>query len=60
MSDKHNERQCYAWPLNAPNVAYNFTKVVDERPDYVGTGEPVCFMEYGGFCISGVLIVNKH
>ena len=26
----------------------------------VGTGEPVRFTEYGGFRISGVLIVHKH
>ena len=25
-----------------------------------GTGEPVCFTEYGGFCISGNLIVHKR
>ena len=29
-------------------------------PDTVGTGEPVCFTEYKGFHISGVLIVHNH
>ena len=34
-------------PIESPTVAYNFTKTVDER------------QEYGGFCISEVLIVHN-
>ena len=34
-------------------MAHNFTKVIDKHLDYslgaVGSGEPVRFMEYGGF-----------
>ena len=34
--------------IESPTLAYSFTKTVDER------------QEYGGFCISEVLIVHKH
>ena len=43
MNDNVNNN---AQPLNAPNVAHNFMKVVDERLDYFRTGEPVRFTEY--------------
>ena len=48
-------------------MVHNFTKVVNKRPDYriiqvlLGLhGEPVHFTEYGGFHISGILVVHKH
>ena len=42
-----------ARPLNAPNVAHNFMKVVDERPNYFRTGSLSAlqntFLHFRGF-----------